>query len=68
MNSLDSLSGFNRKPVDGVTAEDFVLMLNMGWSLQDIATQAGMPVKTLERIIVAEVTRERLAAKTSACG
>jgi DNA-directed RNA polymerase specialized sigma24 family protein len=49
MNSLDSL----------------VLMLNVGWSLQDIAAQAGMPVKTVERIIVAEVRRERLAAKIS---
>jgi hypothetical protein len=48
-----------------VTAEDFVLMLNMGWSLQDIAAQAGMPVKTVERIIIAEVRRERLAAKIS---
>lgn len=50
---------------DAVTAEDLVLMLNVGWSLQEIAAQAGMPVKTVERIIVAEVRRERLAAKIS---
>jgi hypothetical protein len=38
-------------------------MLNMGWGLQDIATLAGIDVKVLEQIIVAEVQRERLATK-----
>jgi hypothetical protein len=65
MNSLDSLSAFNRSPGDPVTAEDFVLMLNMGWSLQDIAAQAGITVKSVQRLIVAEVRRERLAARIS---
>jgi hypothetical protein len=63
MNSLDSIAPPIGIQGDAVTAEDFVLMLNMGWSLQDIAAQAGMPVKTMERIIVAEVRRERLEAK-----
>jgi len=37
-------------------------MLNMGWSLQDLAVLAKIDVKTIERIIVAQVRRERLEA------
>ena len=38
-------------------------MLNMGWSLQDIATFAKIDVKSVEQIIVDQVQRERIATK-----
>ena len=65
MNSPDSNVPSINIHVDGVSAEEFVLMLNMGWSLRDITAQAGIPAKTVEQIIVAEVRRERLAARIS---
>jgi DNA-directed RNA polymerase specialized sigma24 family protein len=34
-------------------------MLNMGWSLQDIAQMAELPVRTVEQLIVTQVQRER---------
>jgi hypothetical protein len=43
-----------------VTPEDLVLMLNMGWGLQDLARLAGINVRDVEEIIVAQVRRERL--------
>ena len=43
--------------------EDLVLMLNMGWSLQEIADHAGMRVKTVEQVIVAQAKAERLTAQ-----
>jgi lambda repressor-like predicted transcriptional regulator len=43
--------------------EDLVLMLNMGWSLLEIADHAGMHVKTVEQVIVAQVKAERLTAQ-----
>ncbi len=46
-----------------IPPEDLVLMLNMGWSLQDIATFAKIDVKAVEQIIVAQVERERVATR-----
>jgi uncharacterized protein (DUF433 family) len=45
-----------------ISPDDLVLMLNMGWSLQEIADHAGMNVKTVEQAIVAQVKTERLTA------
>ena len=45
-----------------ITPEDLVLMLNMGWSLQDLAALASVDVKAVEEMIVAQVQRERLEA------
>ena len=42
--------------------EDMALMLNMGWSLNEIAGHVGIPVRTVERLIVAQVHRERITA------
>jgi hypothetical protein len=50
-----------------MSAEDLVLMLNMGWSLQDIAQMAELPVRTVEKLIVTQVQREReLISKSTA--
>jgi hypothetical protein len=38
-------------------------MLNMGWSLQDLAALASVDVKAVEKMIVAQVQRERLEAE-----
>lgn len=43
-------------------------MLNMGWSLQDIAMLAKTDVRAVEQIIVAQVQRERLTAKSFSKG
>lgn len=40
--------------------EDLVLMLNAGWSLEQIAAHAGTTVKDVEQIIVGELKLERL--------
>lgn len=47
------------------TSEDIVLMLNMGWSLPDIARYTGIPVKTVELLIVVQAHRERVNGKLS---
>jgi hypothetical protein len=47
-----------------ISPEDLLLMLNMGWSLQDLATLAKVHVTEVERIIVAQVRRERFAAES----
>jgi hypothetical protein len=39
-------------------------MLNMGWGLQDLAALAGIDVRDIEEIIVAQVRRERLIAES----
>lgn len=46
-----------------MTPEDFVLMLNMGWSLREIADQAHLSVREIERMIVSQVREERIIAK-----
>jgi hypothetical protein len=51
-----------------MTPEDFVLMLNMGWSLQDIAAHAKIDVKALEQMIVAQVQRERITSRSFSKG
>lgn len=45
--------------------EDFVLMLNTGWSLQQIADYAGTTVKDVEQIIVGQMKLERLTEQES---
>lgn len=39
-------------------------MLNMGWGLQDLAALSSIDVKTVEKMIVAQVQRERLEAES----
>jgi hypothetical protein len=51
-----------------IPPEDLVLMLNMGWSLQDIATLAKTDVRAVEQIIVAQVQRERRDAESFSQG
>jgi hypothetical protein len=51
-----------------IPPEDLVIMLNMGWSLQDIATLAKIDVRAVEQIIVAQVQRERLDAESFSQG
>ena len=46
-----------------LTPEDMVLMLNMGWSLPEIATHVGIPVCQVKRLIVAQVRQQRIIAK-----
>jgi hypothetical protein len=40
--------------------EDLVLMLNAGWSLEQIALYAGTGIKDVEQIIVGQMKLERL--------
>ena len=51
-----------------MASEDLILMLNMGWSVQDIAMLAKIDVRTAEQIIVAQVHRDRLDAESSSQG
>lgn len=43
-----------------VSPDDFVLMLNLGWSLQEIADQAGIPVVLVQQVIIARARLDRL--------
>lgn len=45
--------------------EDLVLMLNAGWTLQQIADYAGTTVKDVEQIIVGQVKIERITEQES---
>lgn len=44
---------------------DMALMLNLGWTLQEIAAHSGVPVKMVEQAIVAHVKAERLMERLS---
>jgi hypothetical protein len=46
-----------------ISPDDLVLMLNTGWSLQEIADHVGMNVKTVEQVIVTQIKAERLTAQ-----
>ena len=50
------------------TAEDMVLKLNMGWGLTQISEQSGIPVRTVEQMIVAQVRIERITERQLAFG
>lgn len=49
-----------------MSPDDFVLMLNLGWSLQEIATQAGIPEVLVQQAIVARNRLDRLMERESA--
>jgi hypothetical protein len=44
---------------------DLTLMLNLGWTLQEISAHSGLPVRMVEQTIVAHVKAERLMEKLS---
>lgn len=46
-----------------MNAEDLVLMLNTGWSLQEIADYAQTSIKDVEQIIVGQVKIERITER-----
>jgi hypothetical protein len=46
-----------------VNPEDLVLMLNLGWSLQEIADHTKIPIKILELIIVHQTHVEKVTER-----
>lgn len=47
-------------------AEDMVLMLNLGWSLQEIAAHYDMPVAVVILMVRTHLQAERIKARLSA--
>lgn len=50
------------------SAEGMSLMLNVGWSLAEIAIHYDLPVAVVKLMIVAHVKAERLTAQLLASG
>ena len=48
------------------TAEDMAMMLNMGFSLSEVAEHTGVPLALVVQLIVTHVKAERIKARLSA--